>query len=232
MHANLMPEDYFYGDFVTNSITLKQKLRQVKAFIFDWDGVFNNGHKNIDGHSSFSEIDSMGINMMRFSHFLLNKQVPITAIISGENNQLAASFARRESFHSNYFKVSHKEEALFHLCDQYKISPPDVLYVFDDVLDLSVAKLAGVRFMVGRPANPLLTEFAKQNRLVDYITKQDGNNHAIREVSEIAMSLSNNFNLAIEHRMKFSDVYQAYISQRNTPETQFFTSKDNKIIQS
>ncbi len=49
-----------------------------------------------------------------------------------------------------------------HLCEQHKISPADVLFVFDDVLDFSVAKLAGVRFMIGRPANPLLMNLQKK----------------------------------------------------------------------
>jgi 3-deoxy-D-manno-octulosonate 8-phosphate phosphatase (KDO 8-P phosphatase) len=232
MHANLSLEDYFNGEFVTNPLTLKQKLRQVKAFVFDWDGVFNNGQKNIDGHSGFSEIDAMGINMMRFCHSFQNKQLPITAIITGENNQLAFSFAKRESFNAVYYKMANKEKALIHLCEQYKLSPADIMFVYDDILDLSSAKLAGVRFMIGRSCNPLLIKFVKENRLVDYITKHDGNNNALREISEMVMTFSNNFNLVIEHRMKYTDLYQAYISQRNQTVPQLFSVKDNAIIQS
>jgi 3-deoxy-D-manno-octulosonate 8-phosphate phosphatase (KDO 8-P phosphatase) len=233
MQANIPLEDYFHGDFITSPVTLKQKLKQIKAFVFDWDGVFNDGRKNIEGHSSFSEVDSMGINMMRFSYHLLNRRLPITAIISGENNQLAFSFSKRENFHSNYYKVANKEKAFQHFCSQYNMSPADVLFVYDDILDLPVAKLAGVRFMVGRRlVNPLFIEFAKENRLVDYITKHDGATYALREISEIVMALSNNFPLALDHRMKFSEAYQTYLSEKGKTETQFFTIKDNAIIQS
>jgi 3-deoxy-D-manno-octulosonate 8-phosphate phosphatase (KDO 8-P phosphatase) len=232
MHANLKLEDYFTGEFVTNNLVLKQKLKQVKAFVFDWDGVFNNGQKNIDGHSGFSEVDSMGINLMRFSYSMQTKQLPITAIITGENNQLAMSFAKRENFHAVYSKMADKEMALQHLCEQYKISPADILFVYDDVLDLSSAKLAGVRFMINRACNPLLIKFAKENRLVDYITKYDGSNNALREISEMVMTFSNNFNIAVEHRMKFSEVYQSYVQQRKQISPQLFTVKDNIIIQS
>lgn len=230
MQANFNLEDYFNGQFITQSNTLRQKLKQVKAFVFDWDGVFNNGQKNLEGHSSFSEVDSMGINMMRFSHFLLNNKLPVCAIISGENNQLAASFAKRENFHVNYYKVAHKETALLHLCNQYHISPADILFVFDDVLDLSVAKLAGVRFMIGRKANPLFEKFVVDNRLVDYITQFDGGQNAIREISEIVMALSNNFNLCIEQRMKFGAGYQDYLILRKQVEPELYSSMDNKII--
>ncbi len=231
MQANLLPDDYFSGEFVTSSTTLKQKLRQIKAFVFDWDGVFNNGQKNIDGHSGFSEIDSMGINMMRFSNFLQSKTPPLTAIITGENNQLAYSFAQRENLHAVYSKAANKEKALLHFCAANSISPAEVLFVFDDILDLSVARLAGARFMVGRKANPMLIEFAKENRMVDYITQHDGNNYALREISEIVMALSNNFVLALEHRMRFSDVYQAYITQRGITSPKFFVTSNNEITQ-
>ncbi len=232
MQSNISLEDYFNGDFITSSITLKQKLKQVKAFVFDWDGVFNDGRKNIEGHSSFSEVDSMGINMMRFSHHLLYRRLPLTAIISGEKNELAFSYSRRESFHCSYYKVAHKEKAFMHFCKLYNISPADVLFVYDDVLDLSVAKLAGVRFMVGRrKVNPLFIQYAKENRMVDYITQHDGNNFAIREISEIVMALSNNFPLALDHRIKFSEAYQLYLSDRNKTDTQFFTVQNNEIIQ-
>ncbi len=230
MKVNIAPENYFKGVFVASPTTLKQKLKQVKVFVFDWDGVFNDGRKNIDGHSSFSEIDSMGINMMRFSYFLANKKLPFTALITGENNQLAYSFAKRENFHSTYYKCASKEKALMHLCEQYKVSPADVLFVFDDILDFSAAKIAGVRFMIGRPANPLLNEFAGENRLVDYITKYDGSHNAIREVSEIVMSMSNNYDITVEHRMKFSDAYRDYLSLRKSIAPEFFSMEDNSII--
>ena len=231
MHANLSLEDYFHGEFVTNPLTLKQKLRQVKAFIFDWDGVFNNGQKNIAGDSGFSEIDSMGINMMRFCHTLQNKQLPVTAIITGENNKLAFSFAERENFNAVYYKMANKEKALMHLCERYKLSPADIMFVYDDVLDLAAAKLAGVKFMIGRTCNPLLIKYATENRMVDYITKHDGSSNALREVSEMVMTFSNNYNLTIEHRIRFSEVYQSYIKQRQTVTPELFTLKDNAIIQ-
>ncbi|HMO63172.1 MAG TPA: hypothetical protein PKC39_13350 [Ferruginibacter sp.] len=229
MQAAISPENYFNGVFVTPAATLKQKLKQVKAFIFDWDGVFNNGHKNIDGHSSFSEADSMGINMMRFSHYLLYKKMPVTAVITGESNLLAQSFARREYFDAVYYKVPDKQKALLHLCNQHKLSPADVMFVFDDVLDLSVAKLAGCRFMVNRPASPMLTEYAVQNRLVDYITQFDGNSNAVREVSEVVMALGNNYNIAVDNRVKFSPAYKDYLAIRKSGNTILFTETEGKI---
>jgi 3-deoxy-D-manno-octulosonate 8-phosphate phosphatase (KDO 8-P phosphatase) len=232
MQINNQLEDYFEGTFIPNAAALRQKYRNIKAFIFDWDGVFNEGRKNIDGHSSFSEVDSMGINLMRFGHFQLNKQLPITAIITGENNQLAFSFAKRENFHAIYSKVSNKEKAMQHFCKQHNISPSEVMFVFDDVLDFSVANIAGVRMMVSRTANPMLNEFAKKSRLVDYITKHDGNNYALREISELVMTMTNNFTPAVEHRMRFTEQYQNYINVRRSTPTLSYILDQNEIIPS
>lgn len=229
MSVNVSPEQYFKGVFVSSTTTVKQKLKQIKVFVFDWDGVFNDGRKNIDGHSSFSEVDSMGINLMRFSYYLTYKKLPVTVVITGEHNELAFSFAKRENFHAVYYKTANKDRAIVHLCEQYNVSPADILFVFDDVLDFSAAKLAGVRFMVGRPANPLLYEFAIDNRLVDYITKFDGNHNAIREISEMVMAMGNNFDITIDNRMKFSEAYRDYLALRKSVDPEFFTAKDNQI---
>jgi 3-deoxy-D-manno-octulosonate 8-phosphate phosphatase (KDO 8-P phosphatase) len=106
------------------------------------------------------------------------------------------------------------------------------MFVFDDVLDFSVANIAGVRMMVSRDANPMLNEFAIKHRLVDYITKYDGNNYALREISELVMTMTNNFNPAVEHRMKFSEQYQHYINLRKSTPTLSYILEQNEIIPS
>jgi 3-deoxy-D-manno-octulosonate 8-phosphate phosphatase (KDO 8-P phosphatase) len=227
----MIAEDYFKGEFITDVSTIQQKLKKIKAFIFDWDGVFNDGRKDINGNSSFSEVDSMGVNMMRFSYYLLHDGLPVSVILTGENNKLAISFAQRESFHAVFYKTSDKKKGLDFLCGQYNIAPDEVLFVFDDVLDFSVAKLAGARFMIGRTDNVLLRKFAIDNNLVDYMTFNNGRDHAVREVSELAMMLQNNFNETIENRMHFSDAYKTYLQLRNTVTTQFFITKNSQIIE-
>ena len=95
---------YLGGKFVTPINDIKNKLSQIKAYIFDWDGVFNNGEKSANGSSKFSEVDSMGTNLLRYSHFMKTKQLPLTAIISGEKNETAFYFCQRECFDYSFFK--------------------------------------------------------------------------------------------------------------------------------
>jgi 3-deoxy-D-manno-octulosonate 8-phosphate phosphatase (KDO 8-P phosphatase) len=221
----------FKGKFLIEPELLQQKLSHIRAIVFDWDGVFNNGIKNENGSSSFSEVDSMGINLLRFNHYLISRNNLFAAIISGEKNPLAFSFARREHFNEVYYKVRHKAEGINHVCKFNNLQPHEIAFVFDDVLDFSAAKICGARFMIGRNSTPLLTDFAIDNNLVDYMTSSDGGNHAVREITELIMALSGKYNETIRERMEFSNDYKHYWQMRNLIEPLFYTTNETVIIQ-
>src|SRR5580704_1165232 len=98
--------NFFKGNFLEASFALAEKLAGVKAIVFDWDGVFNNGVKDENGSSSFSEVDAMGTNLFRFNHYMRTGKVPITAIISGESNKSSETLAKREHFDAVYYKTA------------------------------------------------------------------------------------------------------------------------------
>ena len=92
-----------------------------------------------------------------------------------------------------YYKIKHKSIALEHLCQQQNITPEEILFVFDDILDLDVAAKVGIRMMVDHPANPLLIKYAENRNLADYLTANDGNNHAVREIVELLIGLTGRY---------------------------------------
>jgi 3-deoxy-D-manno-octulosonate 8-phosphate phosphatase (KDO 8-P phosphatase) len=223
----LMPDTP--GKLLIDSAEFSSRLSGIKAFLFDWDGVFNNGEKNMDGHSVYSETDSMGINMMRFHYHLQKNIMPITAVISGEHNRLSYQWAQREHLHAVYAGIKHKEVALEDICKTYHIKPEEVLFVYDDVLDLSLAAKAGLRFLVHHAGNPAFESFCVRNELADYLTQQEGGHHAIREISEAVMQYSGDYDLTIRHRMEYSKPYLDYLEARNKIDTPFLTYKDGII---
>jgi len=222
--------EYFRGKFVTLPAEILTKLENVKAFVFDWDGVFNDGFKDNSGSRPFSEVDSMGTNLLRFNHFLRKGEVPIVAIISGEHNLAARTFAEREHFNAVYSKVRHKRQAIEHLCATHNISPDEILFVFDDVLDFSAAEMVGLRIMVAHSCSPLLSDYADKHGLADYITAHSGGGHAIRESVELLTGLTGMYAETISHRVKYDETYQQYLQLRNQPVPQYFTSKDLEIV--
>mgnify|MGYP000391914701 CR=1 FL=1 len=71
------------GKFITPADELARRLVDIKAVIFDWDGVFNGGVKGEGVSSTFNEADSMGTNMLRYGLWRKTKTPPVTTIISG-----------------------------------------------------------------------------------------------------------------------------------------------------
>jgi 3-deoxy-D-manno-octulosonate 8-phosphate phosphatase (KDO 8-P phosphatase) len=218
------------GTFLSNASDISFKLKTIKAFVFDWDGVFNNAVKNENKSSNFNEADSMGTNLIRFNYFLHNNKMPACAIISGEKNEMAFYFCNREHFDASYYKVADKIIALEHFCKANNIEKNEVCYMFDDVLDLSIAKVCGIRILINRKANPLFKNYVIQNKLADYITAHESGNFAVREACEMLIGLSGTYNQVIEHRTDFSPIYKDYITQRQAAPTAFFKVENNEIV--
>lgn len=220
---------FFHGQFIISPEEMADRLGKIKAFVFDWDGVFNNGAKDAAGASPFNEVDAMGTNLLRFNHHLRQNTQAITAIISGERNPAAMAFAKREHLHAVYMGIKYKAQALDHLRDRFGLMDAEVAFVFDDVLDFSMAARCGLRIMVRRAANPLLIDWAIRHNYVDYLTAADSSNFAVRETVELLTGLSGSYDDTIRERANFTDRYKEYLVDRNLAEPQFYTSKDSVI---
>jgi len=218
------------GEFIIEPSALTQKLKGIKVLLFDWDGVFHAGHKNENRSSTFSEADSMGINMLRFCYYLMNGEAPYTAIITGENNETAYHWAKRENLNHVFYGVKDKVQILRWLEENQGINKVEVLFVFDDILDLSLAKESSVRYMVNRDSGIMLKNTCKAEGLCDYITANDAGNHALRELCEMTIALNGKWEDIISHRVSFSDTYSAYLSERNSNTPEFYTIKNREVV--
>jgi len=217
------------GIFGVDVQILSSKLNNLKALILDWDGVFNDGIKDDDNGSPFSEVDSMGLNMFRFSFFLKHGFIPAIFIVTGENNRSSLHLSKREHFNSVYIKLANKEKALDHIVRSHQLGNDNIGFVFDDILDLGMAANVGLRFFINRHSNPMLNKYVVTNNLAEYYTANNGKNHAVREVCELCLGLLDNFNEVVENRVSFSDKYNEYLSQRNRINTEYFTLEDDLI---
>ncbi len=215
------------GIFCRPFAEIESKLSNIKAFIFDWDGVFNDGMKSAQGGSPFSEVDAMGTNMLRFGYFLKNNSMPKVAILTGEENPAAAFLGNRECFHGIYFKSTDKRLAFEHFLSTNQLKSEEVAFVFDDVLDLAVAERCGLRFQVRHEGAPLLQQYTQQRSIADYITATE--THAVREVCELILGILGNYNDAIFHRSQFNDTYQRYLAARNQVTPVTWITKDGEV---
>lgn len=220
------------GQFMIPEADIIEKLKTIKAFVFDWDGVFTNAGKDHNLDSKFSEADSMGTNLLRFSYYLNHKAIPLTAIISGEKNTAAFTFVDRERFHYSYSKFANKMMAVRHLCDLNNIQPSQICFVFDDVLDLSLAEACGLRVFIPRKSNPLFNEYVSRHQLADYVTGASSGEHAVREACELLIGLNGNYNDVVTERKNFSEVYASYLALRKATEPFYYTTLEGEIVES
>ena len=205
--------------FLTPAGEINSALAGIKAFVFDWDGVFNDGRKSSHIDSTFSEIDSMGINLLRFDYWLRKGEIPLIYIITGMKNNEAVEFSKREHFNGIYINTKNKRQALESICINNKISSREVAFSFDDVLDIEVAGMSGVSFFVGRKSNPLLTDYIKENHVCNYITAFSGENNAVREICELIIGLSGDYKKTVELRIQFTGEYEEYLRKRGSIST-------------
>lgn len=193
---------------------LQQQFGKIRAVIFDWDGVFNDGWKDLEGGSPFSEVDSMGVNLLRFALWQREQKMPASAIITGQLNPFALRFAEREKFDGVYMGFSNKPEAFDAFLAAHGLDASEVAFFFDDVLDLPVARQCGLRILIRRRNSPLLENFIVACNDADVLTHFSGGEHGLREACELLIGLSGRANETLEHRIRFSELYQSYLKER------------------
>lgn len=182
------------------------------ALILDWDGVFTDGKKSQDGTTSFSEIDLMGINLLRFGYFLRTKKMLLVAIVTGERNTTAEYVAQREHIDVFLYHCRNKLNAIQLFNDLWGTTPDEWMFVFDDVLDFGLASKVGFRAMVVHPQTNETLNFARANSLVDLELPSEG---SIRYLAETLLVDANQFQDVLAQRSSWSELYLAYWKSRN-----------------
>ncbi len=211
-----------------NREELLQRLNKIRCVLLDWDGVFNDGFKYMNG-SGFSETDSMGLNLFRYFLFRKNHAIPTCILISGEKNDTAFHYARREHLHACYFKIKDKALALAHLKKHHPVTDEEIIYFFDDVLDLPVARNVGLRAYIHHPSRENFLHFLKKENLCDVFSDLGGGNAALREICEHLMTRANDFAPILLSREKYDESYVHYIQHRNSVQTAFYHAPDALI---
>lgn len=193
---------------------LLRRLARIKAVLFDWDGVFNDGFKDAEGGSPFSEVGSMGVNLLRFALWLRNGALPKAAIITGQHNPYAERFAQREKLHGLYMGFTNKPEAFDAFLKQHDLQADEVAFFFDDVLDLPVAARCELRVMIGGPVTAWLVEQAIARGEVDLVTANSGGANGLREATDAVIALLGVGRDVLAHRTGYTGTYQRYLAER------------------
>lgn len=213
------------GKFITPPVTIAKKLKSIKAFIFDWDGVFNSGIKTKEQSSGFGEADAMGLHILRYAYWRKTGQVPVTAIITGQKNESAITFAQREHINEVFTNFKDKAEPVKQIADTYQIKKNEIASVFDDIIDYPLADNTGLRFLINRDASPLFRKYFTEHNLCDYVTGMQQAHFPVREICEMVVAFIDHYDEMLISRFKNKKQYQQYAEAKNSINTNIVEGK-------
>lgn len=216
--------------FVTAPEALAERLARCRAVVLDWDGVLGPGLKGPGAPAAFNEIDAMGLNLLRYALWRRGgaAAIPPLAIISGQRDPAALALAERDRLDALYMGFLDKRLALEHLCRTRGLDPAELIFVFDDVIDLGMAERCGARFLVARPAMPLVEAYARRRGLCDYVVRAPAGAGAAREACEVALALMGADEQVFEARGWFHASYRSYLEARKAvpPAPRYVVERD------
>ncbi|HET7624041.1 MAG TPA: HAD-IIIA family hydrolase [Verrucomicrobiae bacterium] len=159
---------------------LRPRLRRVKLFLCDVDGVLTDGSVFMGGGveiKRFDIRDGLGLK-------LLQREGIKVGWISRRPSD--ATRARAENLKIDFLAQgdSGKIEAAERILRETQLNWADISYVGDDIVDVGILKRAGFAVAVG-------SGVAEAKSAAHYITKAEGGRGAIREVVEMILKAQN-----------------------------------------
>jgi YrbI family 3-deoxy-D-manno-octulosonate 8-phosphate phosphatase len=164
------------------------KLKDIKLFITDIDGVWTDGGMYYDTlgneFKKFNTSDSAGVLFLR----LLN--IPV-AIITGEDTEIVKRRADKLKIKNIFMGVKDKVSVAKKLCQKLNIDLKEVAYIGDDINDILLLREVGLSAC---PSNA--SEYIKKE--VDWIIPVKGGDGAFRAFIEKHLTEINKLNLVLE----------------------------------
>lgn len=158
----------------------KELLGQVKAFVFDVDGVFTDG--TIILHPSGELLRTSNTRDGYAVHVAVERGFPV-AIISGGKSESVRQRFQGLGVTAIYLGVNDKLEALNDFRFKYGLELSDILYMGDDLPDYEAMQRVGIP-TCPRDAAPEIKQISL------YISSFDGGKGCVRDVIEQVLRLN------------------------------------------
>jgi len=171
---------------VKTSSSLNKKLKAVKLFLTDVDGVLTDGTVYMGGGvetKRFHIRDGLGLK------FLQRHGIKVGWV---SRRPSSATQQRADDLKID-FLVQHnggKIEGVEAILRQTGMNWADVCYVGDDVVDVGVLDKVGLAVAVGDGV-------AEAKAAADYVTRAHGGNGAIREITEMILKAQKKWKLVV-----------------------------------
>jgi len=160
----------------------KEALKNVKAFVFDIDGVFSKQlYLTPDGHF----LRTMNVKDGFAVKLAAELKYPIGIITGGKEISIVERF-KALGLTDFYLNSHHKAEDLKDFIYKYDLDPNEILYMGDDLPDYEPMQMVGVPTC---PADAV--EEIKQ--IAYYISDRNGGDACVRDVIEQVLRVQGNW---------------------------------------
>lgn len=178
-----MSHQGFYGPI---SEHVWQKAQHIKLLICDVDGVFSDGlvymSNSGDEIKSFHTRDGYGVRS------LLSSDIPV-AIITGRKSKIVEDRMTALGITHIYQGIDNKMVPYQELLTLYNVTPEQVAYIGDDMVDLPVMQQVGLSVCVA-DGHPYVKARA------DMVTHIRGGHGALRELTDLLLLSQDKFDTA------------------------------------
>ena len=179
-------KDYFSYLFNIN------KLKRIKLFVSDIDGVMTDGRLIFDDNGVESKFfhtqDGMGIVMA------LKSDIKIAIISGSSSNAIKTRFDkfRKHGFEDLILGEENKMPSILTLIDKYGLKKEEVAYIGDDLIDLAPMKYVGISFATKNAAY-------EAKKAADIVINKNGGYGAVRVAIDMILHAKGIYNEIIKN---------------------------------
>ncbi len=145
---------------------------RIKMFIMDVDGTLTDGKIYIgekgELFKTFNVKDGLGIKL------LLDASI-VPVMITGRQSKILTIRAHELGVKEVYQNVNNKIKVYTYLKEKYSLEDYEIAFVGDDLNDLNLMKIVGLKLTVANAIQELI-------EISDYTSHLDGGNGAVRDI--------------------------------------------------
>ncbi|MEA2043197.1 MAG: HAD hydrolase family protein [Bacteroidota bacterium] len=154
----------------------KERLKDIKAFVFDVDGVFSDQmilHSNGDLMRHMNVKDGYAVKIA------VEKGLQVALITGGDSESVRQRF-NRLGVKDIYLESANKLEDFNHFTADKNLQPEHILYMGDDIPDYEVMSICGLATCPADAVEEIIS-------VAHYVSDKEGGKGCIRDVIEQVM---------------------------------------------
>ena len=166
-------------------MSYKEKLNEIKNFVFDVDGVFTDGSIVVDSDGNelriFSTRDGIAVKLASDKGYNI-------CIISGGKNEGGRKRLNRLGVKNVFLGVDDKIKVFNNYLNKNNLKLDETTFMGDDLPDIKILKMVGLSCCPNDAAPEV-------RGVVDYISNKKGGDGCVRDIIEQVLTIHGEWNL-------------------------------------